>query len=199
MKKLLIALSAVVVATVSQAAAVDWSIGNNAWTLNNDTKPVAGYTVYLINGGTALDTIAKAIDGKTGEFNASQTWVFGNASTDNGKGRVSETTTTTAKLTRGTSYDFSVLIIDATNTSDIRYIVSGATSVAAYDAAMGDEASAISFSAAKFGTNALTYDSAKAANGWAAQSLSRRADCSSLSDLRGLHYAASGRNRTAIS
>ena len=168
MKKLLIALSAVVVATVSQAAAVDWSIGNNAWTLNNDTKPVAGYTVYLINGGTALDTIAKAIDGKTGEFNASQTWVFGNASTDNGKGRVSETTTTTDKLTRGTSYDFSVLIIDATNTSDIRYIVSGTSSMAAYSATDGDEAAGITFGSDSFGANALTYNATTAANGWAA-------------------------------
>ena len=168
MKKLMIGLAAVVIATVSQGASVDWSIGNNAWRLNNDSKASSGYTVYLINGATALNTIAAAIDAKTGAFNADQTWVFDSSVTANAKGAVADKTTTTDKLTRGSSYDFSVLIVDATNTSDIRYMVSGASSVAAYSATDGDEAAAIAFASDSFGANALTYNATTAANGWAA-------------------------------
>ena len=167
MKKLMIALAVVAVAAVSQAASVDWSVANNAWTLNSGSKPASGYTVYLIDGSTALDTIAAAINSTTGAFNADQSWVFGSATTDNTKGRVSELTTTTDKLTRGTSYDFSVLMIDATNTSDIRYMVSDTYAQVAYKIG-DDEAASAAFSASILGANALTYDENSAANGWAA-------------------------------
>ena len=167
MKKLMIALAAVAVAAVTQAASVDWSVGKNAWTLNNGNKPAEGYTVYLINGATALETIAAAINSTTGAFNDDQTWVFGSATTSGSAGKVSELTTTTDKLTRGTSYDFSVLMIDATDATDIRYMVSATSSLTAYKLG-DDEAASISFASDSFGTGALTYNATSAANGWAA-------------------------------
>ena len=163
----MIAIAAVAIAAVTQAASVDWSVGNNAWVLNDGSKASSGYTVYLINGATALDTIAAAINATTGAFNAEQTWVFGSAATDNGKGRVTELTTTSANMTRGTEYNFSVLMIDASNTSDIRYMVSSTNPQNAYLSGT-DEALGVSFSAANFGENALTYNATSAANGWAA-------------------------------
>ena len=163
----MIALAAVAVAAVTQAASVDWSVGKNAWTLNNGNKPAEGYTVYLINGATALDTIKGAINATTGAFNDDQTWVFGSATTSGSAGKVSELTTTTDKLTRGTSYDFSVLMIDASNTSDIRFMVSDTYAQVAYKVG-DDEAASASFTASLLGANALTYDSSTAANGWAA-------------------------------
>ena len=167
MKKLMIALAAVAVAAVTQAASVDWSVANNSWTLNDGSKAAKGYTVYLIDGSTALDTIAAAINATTGAFNADQTWVFDSSVTANAKGSVATKTVTTDKLTRGTEYNFSVLMIDATNTSDIRYMVSDTYAQTAYKVG-DDEAAAASFAAARLGANALTYDSSTAANGWAA-------------------------------
>lgn len=38
MKKLMTALAAVAVAAVSQAASIDWAIGNNQWTLDDGSK-----------------------------------------------------------------------------------------------------------------------------------------------------------------
>ena len=166
MKKIMIALAAVAVATISQAASIDWSVANNSWTLNNGSKAAAGTAVYLIDGNTALDTIAAAINTSTGAFDADQSWVFASGATGNAKGAVSSTTATTDKLTRGTSYDFSVLMIDATDTSDIRYMVSSTNPQYAYLSGT-DEALGVSFSAANFGANALTYDATSAANGWA--------------------------------
>ena len=164
----MIALTAVVIAVVSQAASIDWSIAQNQWVLNNGTKPSEGYAVYLINGATALDTIASAIDSKTGAFSSDQTWVFGSSATSGSKGKVSKLTTESANLTSGTSYDFSVLMIDATNTSDIRYMVSDIYTMKAYDTTKGDEVAAIAFTSEFFSTGALTYDATNAANGWAA-------------------------------
>ena len=166
MKKLMIMLGAVAAAIGVQAASIDWSVANNGWVLDSGSKAASGYTVYLINGATALETIAAAIDSKTGAFNDDQTWVFGSAATDNGKGRVSELTTTTDKLVRGTDYDFSVLIIDAAATGGPKYMVSDTFTQTAYKAG-DDEAMAASFAASTFGANALTA-SASAANGWAA-------------------------------
>ena len=163
----MIALAAVAVAAVTQAASVDWSVANNSWTLNNGNKPALGTAVYLIDGSTALDTIAAAINATTGAFNADQTWVFDSSVTANAKGSVATKTVTTDKLTRGTEYNFSVLMIDATNTSDIRYMVSDTYAQTAYKVG-DDEAAAASFAAARLGANALTYDSSTAANGWAA-------------------------------
>ena len=165
MKKIMIALAAVAVATISQAASIDWSVANNSWTLNNGSKAAAGTAVYLIDGNTALDTIAAAINTSTGAFDADQSWVFASGATGNAKGAVSSTTATTDKLTRGTSYDFSVLMIDATDTSDIRFMVSATSPQTAYLSGTDEQAS-VAFGAATLGANALTA-SASAANGWA--------------------------------
>lgn len=139
MKKLMITIVAVAIATVSQAASVDWSVGNSAWQLNDTSNPTAGTIVYLINGATALNTIAAAINAATGEFDAEQSWVYGSGATSGTRGKVSELTTTTDKLTRGTEYAFSVLVIDATDLSDVRYMVSGTYNQTAYK--VGDDES----------------------------------------------------------
>ena len=167
MKKLMIVLAAVAVAAVSQAASINWSIAQNQWVLNDGTKPTEGYAVYLINGATALSTIAGTIDATTGAFNDNQTWVFGSSVTSGSKGKVSLLTTTTDKLTRGSDYDFSVLIIDATASGGPKYMVSGVFSQTAYLTGE-DEALGISFTSDHFGANALTYNATSAANGWAA-------------------------------
>ena len=159
-------LGAVVAAVGVQAASIDWSVANNGWVLDSGSKATSGFTVYLINGATSLETIAAAIDGKTGAFKADQTWVFGSAATDNNKGRVTELTTTTTKLTRGSDYDFSVLMIDTGAEGGPKYMVSGTSSQTAYLSGT-DEATSISFGSDRLGANALTA-SATAANGWAA-------------------------------
>ena len=163
----MIALAAVAVAAVTQAASVDWSVGKNSWTLASGSNAAAGYTVYLINGSTALDTIAAAIDGTTGAFDADQTWVYGSSVTANGKGTVAEITATTDKLVRGTSYDFSVLIIDTDAEGGPKYMVSAASTQSAYKVG-DDEAMGVAFDGSYFGANALTYNATSAANGWAA-------------------------------
>ena len=165
MKKLMIALAAVAVAAVTQAASVDWSVANNGWVLDSGSKAASGFTVYLINGSTSLETIAAAIDSTTGAFDADQTWVYGSAATDNSKGRVSLTTTTTDKLTRGAEYDFSVLMIDAGAEGGPKYMVSATSAQNAYLSGT-DEALSVTFGTALLGANAQT--AASAANGWAA-------------------------------
>ena len=167
MKKLMIALVAVAVAAVTQAASIDWSVSLNSWTLNDGSKAAAGTTVYLINGATALDTIAAAINSSTGAFDADQSWVFGSSVTTATKGKVAELTTTTDKLTRGNEYDFSVLIIDTTVAGSPKYMVSDTYTQTAYLSGT-DEATSASFAASRLGANALTYDATSAANGWAA-------------------------------
>ena len=162
----MIALAAVAVATMSQAASVDWGIAQNQWTLDDGSKAAAGFTVYLIDGSTSLSTIAAAINGTTGAFDADQTWVFGSGVTSGSKGKVSELTTTTDKLTRGTDYDFSVLLIDATATGGPKYMVSDIYTHRAYLSGT-DEATSIGFGSDQFGENALTYNATSAANGWA--------------------------------
>ena len=167
MKKLMIALAAVAVAAVTQAASVDWSISQNQWTLDNGNKAAAGFTVYLINGSTSLETIAAAINGTTGAFDADQSWVFGSSTTTGSKGKVAELTTTTDKLTRGTDYNFSVLMIDAGAEGGPKYMVSATSTQTAYLSGT-DEAMGIAFTSDRLGANALTYNATSAANGWAA-------------------------------
>ena len=162
----MIALATVAFAAVTQAASIDWSVGKNSWTLDSGSYASAGYTVYLINGATALDTIAAAINSTTGAFDADQSWVFGSSVTANAKGTVSLATATTDKLTRGTSYDFSVLMIDAGAEGGPKYMVSDTFTQAAYLSGT-DEAASIAFTSDLLGANALTA-SATAANGWAA-------------------------------
>ncbi len=167
MKKLMIAFAAVAVAAVTQAASVDWSVANNSWTLDSGAKAATGYTVYLINGATSLETIAAAINSTTGAFDADQTWVFGSSVTANAKGSVAPNTVTTDKLTRGSSYDFSVLIIDATAAGGPKYMVSATSTQTAYLSGT-DEAMGVAFGVDRLGANALTYNATTAANGWAA-------------------------------
>ena len=152
MKKLMIALAAVAVAAVAQAAAIDWSVANNAWTIQDGSRPAQGTTVYLINGATSLDVIAAAVADNT--VSMSLDWVYGSAATDNGRGRVQELTTD--GLTRGKSYDFSVLVIDKTSENGPYYMVSAKTTGVAYDIAQEDEAVSIAFTGDQFGSNALT-------------------------------------------
>ena len=167
MKKLMIALAAVAVAAVTQAASVDWSVANNSWTLNDGSKAAKGYTVYLIDGSTALDTIAAAINSTTGAFDADQSWVFDSSVTANAKGSVASKTATTDKLTRGTEYNFSVLMIDAGAEGGPKYMVSATSTQTAYLSGT-DEAMGIAFTSDRLGANALTYNATSAANGWAA-------------------------------
>ena len=167
MKKLMIMLGAVALAAGVQAASVDWSIANNSWTLNDGSKAAAGTAVYLIDGTTSLATIAAAINGTTGAFDANQSWVFASDVTSNAKGARTTVTATTDKLTRGNEYDFSVLIIDTTVAGSPKYMVSDTYTQTAYLSGT-DEATSASFAAARLGANALTYDATSAANGWAA-------------------------------
>ena len=160
MKKLMIAAAVVCAAAVVQAASIDWGIPNLAWKNAAGNNPATGSVVYLINGDTALDTIAAAV--KAGTV-ASQSWFYGSAATDNTKGRVTELTLDGgSKLTAGTSYNFSALLIDGD-----KYMVSKAFAQTAYTPGV-DEAMAVSFDSSYFGVNALTYNASTAANGWAA-------------------------------
>ena len=167
MKKLMIAFAAVAVAVVAQAASVDWSVNQRSWTLNSGSNAASGTSVYLIDGNTALTTIAAAINATTGAFDQNQSWVFGSSVTTGTRGAVAELTATTDKLTAGNDYDFSILVIDTTVANDPKYMVSKAFSQTAYLAGT-DEAMGVAFDASYFGANALTYNATSAANGWAA-------------------------------
>ena len=168
MKKLMIAAAIVCAAVMSQATSIDWSIPNSAWKLSDGTSMAAEETlVYLINGDTALDTIAKAIsDGNL----TSQDWFYGSAATDNTKGRISKNTLTPTKivddktvnkLVAGMPYDFSALMIDGD-----KYMVSKVSNQNAYNPA-SDNPLAISFTSSYMNGNAQTASVAGAVNGWA--------------------------------
>lgn len=157
MKKLMIAAAIVCAAAMSQAASIDWSIGNNAWKDPTGANPAKGTLVYLINGDTSLDTIAAAVSAGTV---SDQNWFYGSAATSNTKGAVSSTAAS-SNLTAGTPYDFSVLMIDGD-----KYMVSGIASQKPYTPGV-DEATAISFGGALLGTNAQTFNATTAPNGWA--------------------------------
>ena len=163
MKKLMIAAAIVCAAALSQAASIDWSVSQSTWTLKDgSTKPALGTVVYLINGGTALDTIAAAVAAGTVE---DQSWFYGSAATDNTKGRISLTTLASSKLTAGSEYDFSALMIDGTG-KDAYYMVSKVYPQNAYTP--GDETMAVGFSATHLGANAQTAALEGSQNGWAA-------------------------------
>ena len=157
MKKLMIAAAIVCAAVVSHAASIDWGIQNAAWKDPSGSNPAKGSIVYLINGDTALDTIAAAVS--AGNI-TEQNWFYGSAATDNTKGRISNTTAASGKLTAGTEYNFSALMIDGD-----KYMVSKVFPQNAYTP--GEEAMAVSFTSSFFGTNAQTYNAETAQNGWA--------------------------------
>ena len=177
MKKLMIAAAIVCAAAFSQAATIDWSVANNSWTLQDGTAAAKGYTVYLVDGKTDLSTFIAAIDTTTGALNykvddgqggqKDASWYFGQANTDNTKGRIpSGTKSASANLTAGKEYDFSVLLIDATG-DKVYYQLSKVNPQTAYTPGV-DEPLEAPFTGSFFGTNAQTYDATTAANGWAA-------------------------------
>ena len=48
MKKLMTLAAVAMTAAITQAAAIQWSVANNSWTLNDGSRPAQGTTVYLI-------------------------------------------------------------------------------------------------------------------------------------------------------
>ena len=159
MNKLMIAAAMVCAAAFAQAACIDWSVANSAWKDASGNNPASGSLVYLINGDTALDTIAAAV--KAGTV-ASQDWYYGSAATDNTKGRISENKVDAgSKLTIGQEYNFSALMVDGD-----KYMVSATAAQVAYKD--GEEAMVVAFSSGLLGANAQTYNASTAANGWAA-------------------------------
>jgi len=160
MKKLMMAAVIVCTAAFTQAASIDWSVANSAWTMSDGSKPASGFTVYLIDGSTSLSTIADAV--KAGTVTSAD-WYFGSAQTDNTKGRVSKLTTDGGKkLTAGTEYDFSVLMVDGT-----KYMVSDVYAQNAYTPGE-DEATAVTFGSDRLNASSQTASVAGAVNGWAA-------------------------------
>jgi len=156
----MMAAAIVCAAAFAQAASIDWSIGNNQWTLSDGTKAASGYTVYIINGATSLSDISAAVSAGT---IAEQTWYYGSATTDNTKGRIpTGTSTASTKLTAGTEYAFSTLFVDGT-----KYMVSATQTQSAYTPGSG-EAMSISFTTDDLNLNAQTASVAGAVNGWAA-------------------------------
>jgi hypothetical protein len=159
MKKLMITAAIVCAAAMSQAACIDWGVSNNSWTLADGSSKAAENTlVYLINGDTSLDTIAAAVS--AGNI-TEQSWFYGSAATDNTKGRIPDTKTTSANLANNTFYNFSTLMVDGD-----KYMVSKVYNQMAYKD--GEESMLASFGSDFFGTNAQTYNATTAPNGWAA-------------------------------
>ena len=160
MKKLMIAAAIVCAAAFVQAASIDWGVPNNSILMSDGvSKPAKNTLVYLINGDTALDTVAAAVTAGTV---TDQAWFYGSAMTSNTKGYIAENTVDGGtKLTAGTSYNFSALLIDGD-----KYMVSKTYAQNAYTPGV-DEAAAVSFGTAFFGANAQTASLPGAQNGWA--------------------------------
>ena len=157
MKKLMIALAAVAVAAVVQAASINWAVTANTWYLSNGTsKAPAGTAVYLINAAN-WSTIEAAIQGGATSFTTSDTGILAVGATSNAKGAVSGTATSTA-LTAGTSYDFAYLVFDTTDASDTKYFASATINRAAYDPTdpVYSETTSITFMAAQYTTSTLS-------------------------------------------
>ena len=132
MKKLMVICATIAMAAAAHAAAIDWSVANNSWTLKNGSKAASGTTVYLIDA-TASSTLFASV-GKDGSFNAAQAGVFGSAATVNGKGSVTTVTAKSDALVAGKSYDFAILVIDTASDAKQAYaLISGASTQTAYD------------------------------------------------------------------
>jgi hypothetical protein len=156
MKKLMIVAAIVCAAALSQAACIDWSVAQN-WTLADGAKAAKGTIVYLINGDTALDTVAAAV--AAGNI-TEQSWFYGSAQTDNTKGRISENKVTSGNLTVGQEYNFSALIVDGD-----KYMVSAKYAQTAYKD--GEEGASAGFLTTDLNTGAQTAALPGAQNGWA--------------------------------
>ena len=158
MKKLMIALAAVAVAAVAQAASIQWGITANTWYLSNGTsKAPAGTTVYLINAAS-WDAIETAIKGGATSFTTADTGVLGVATTANAKGYIANTVATSDSLTAGTSYNFAYLVFDTTDTSDVKYFASASLAKAAYDTSTEayKEVQTVVFGSSQYGASGLS-------------------------------------------
>ena len=157
MKNLMIALAAVAVAAVTQAASIDWSITANTWTYGDGNKAAIGTKVYLINAANyaALET---AILGGATSFTTDTAGVLAVGTTANGKGTITTSTATSASLTAGTEYNFAYLVIDTRDASDVQYFASTTLSAKAYDPmdATYSEAQSIAFSGSNYSTSGLS-------------------------------------------
>ena len=160
MKKIMIAAAIVCAAAFVHAASIDWSVPNNSILMSDGvSKPAKNTLVYLINGDTALDTVAAAVTAGTV---TDQDWFYGSAMTSNTKGYIANNTVDGGtKLTAGTEYNFSALLIDGD-----KYMVSKTLAQSAYTPGV-DEAKAVSFGSTTFGANAQTAGLPGAQNGWA--------------------------------
>jgi len=131
MKKLMMAAAIVCAAVAAQAANINWSVANYAWTTKAGGNPASGSVVYLINAA-AQSSIVEAIN--DGTFSASTAGVIESKSTSNAKGYVADHAATSASLTAGTSYDFKFLVIDTTSVKgETWYNISSSINKAAYD------------------------------------------------------------------
>ena len=160
MKKIMIAAAIVCAAAFVQAASIDWGVPNNSILMSDGvSKPAKNTLVYLINGDTALDTVAAGVTAGTV---TDQAWFYGSAMTSNTKGYIANNTVDGGtKLTAGTEYNFSALLIDGD-----KYMVSKTYAQNAYTPGV-DEATAVSFASTYFGANAQTAALSGAVNGWA--------------------------------
>ena len=142
MKKLMIAAAIVCAAAVSQAASINWNVGGATWKRDGGADPTAKMTMYLIDA-SAWSTIESAIKNGARSFTVEDTGILDVAQTSNNtKGQVSTRTATPMKtittdpfvqqpkLTPGTSYDFSYLVIDGD-----KYFASASIPQQAYDPA----------------------------------------------------------------
>ena len=160
MKKLMIALAAVAVATVVQAASINWGVTGNTWTYDDATKAAQNTTVYLINAAS-WSTIEAAIQGGATSFTTADAGILAVGKTANAKGAVTTSTATSASLVAGTSYNYAYLVFDTRDTEDVKYFASATTSKAAYDPTNPTyaETQTISFDATHYSTSGLS-------NGW---------------------------------
>ena len=153
----MIALAAVAVAAVAQAASINWSITGNTWTYSDATKAAQNTTVYLINAAN-WSTIEAAIQGGATSFTTSDAGILAVGKTANAKGAVTTSTATSASLTAGTSYDYAYLVFDTRDTSDVKYFASATETKAAYDPtdATYSEVQTVSFAAAAYSASGLS-------------------------------------------
>ena len=157
MKKIMIALAAVAVAAVAQAASIDWGIGASTWTYADATKASEGVAVYLIDAAK-WSTIETAIMGGSTSFTTSDAGILAVGATTGSKGAVSGGTATSSALTAGTSYDFAYLVFDTREPSDVKYFASATLTKAAYDTADATyyESQSIAFAAAAYSNSGLS-------------------------------------------
>ncbi len=156
MKKIMIALVAVALATVSQAASFNWmTSGTNAAKTfygPDGSSTIAGSTVYLLEASVVSQaSLVEGIrGGKTiGDFTTASSAILDTNS------RLAQKTFDYG--TAGNTYNFYMAIIDGDNV-----FVSDAKEVAAQQA----DTVAVSFSGIKTATQSLKADGAYAGAGW---------------------------------